>query len=168
VKLILQLAPKTKDKDSYLFVRDTCPVNKYVLLQVSAHYLTHDDTVAGVVNLIKKLRIKRIIIGSRLELNLHLKHLIQKKRKHLFRYAALCTTCTQIKLMLYARMKTKLSCTGTCQGKWCFASAVRFGWYSTANTSPPGILEINYVNYRWPTFINLQTKFGNDLMNTII
>jgi len=51
-----------------------------VLLQVSAHYLTHDDTVAGVVNLIKKLRIKRIIIGSRLELNLHLKHLIQKKK----------------------------------------------------------------------------------------
>ncbi|CAD6220005.1 unnamed protein product [Miscanthus lutarioriparius] len=33
--------------------------------KVSAHYLTHDDTVAGVVNLIKKLRIKRIIIGSR-------------------------------------------------------------------------------------------------------
>ena len=81
MKLILQLAPKTKDKDSYLFVRDTCLVNKYVLLQVSAHYLTHDDTVAGVVNLIKKLKIKRIIIGSRLELNLHLKHLIQKRKE---------------------------------------------------------------------------------------
>ncbi|XP_062194210.1 U-box domain-containing protein 34-like isoform X6 [Phragmites australis] len=33
--------------------------------KVSAHYLTHDDTVAGVVNLIKKLKIKRIVIGSR-------------------------------------------------------------------------------------------------------
>ncbi|KAJ1289032.1 hypothetical protein BS78_02G134700 [Paspalum vaginatum] len=33
--------------------------------KVSAHYLTHDDTVAGVVNLVKKLKIKRIIIGSR-------------------------------------------------------------------------------------------------------
>lgn len=33
--------------------------------KVSAHYLTHDDTVAGVVNLVKKLKIKRIVIGSR-------------------------------------------------------------------------------------------------------
>ncbi|TVU10626.1 hypothetical protein EJB05_44170, partial [Eragrostis curvula] len=33
--------------------------------KVSAHYLTHDDIVAGVVNLIKKLKIKRIVIGSR-------------------------------------------------------------------------------------------------------
>ncbi|XP_062194204.1 U-box domain-containing protein 33-like isoform X3 [Phragmites australis] len=39
--------------------------------KVSAHYLTHDDTVAGVVNLIKKLKIKRIVIGSS---NDHLKH----------------------------------------------------------------------------------------------
>ncbi|CAL5065551.1 unnamed protein product [Urochloa decumbens] len=33
--------------------------------KVSAHYLTHDDTVAGVVSLVKKLKIKRIVIGSR-------------------------------------------------------------------------------------------------------
>ncbi|XP_062199359.1 U-box domain-containing protein 33-like isoform X2 [Phragmites australis] len=33
--------------------------------KVSAHYLTHDDIIAGVVNLIKKLNIKRIVIGSR-------------------------------------------------------------------------------------------------------
>ncbi|KAK3129390.1 hypothetical protein QOZ80_6BG0478790 [Eleusine coracana subsp. coracana] len=33
--------------------------------KVSAHYITHDDVVAGVVNLIKKLKIKRIVIGSR-------------------------------------------------------------------------------------------------------
>ncbi|KAF8675244.1 hypothetical protein HU200_047917 [Digitaria exilis] len=39
--------------------------------KVSAHYLTHDDTVAGVVNLVKKLKIKRIVIGSS---NDHLEH----------------------------------------------------------------------------------------------
>ncbi|CAN6179923.1 unnamed protein product [Urochloa humidicola] len=33
--------------------------------KVSAHYLTHDDIVAGVVSLVKKLKIKRIVIGSR-------------------------------------------------------------------------------------------------------
>ncbi|KAL6838453.1 hypothetical protein ACP4OV_031698 [Aristida adscensionis] len=33
--------------------------------KVSAHYLIHDDTVSGVVNLIKKLKIKTIVIGSR-------------------------------------------------------------------------------------------------------
>jgi hypothetical protein len=33
--------------------------------KVRAHYLSHDDVLAGVVNLIKKLKIKRIIIGSR-------------------------------------------------------------------------------------------------------
>lgn len=58
-----------------------CLVNKYVLLQVSAHYLTHDDTVAGVVNLIKKLKIKRIVIGSRSELNLNIKHHILKIKR---------------------------------------------------------------------------------------
>ncbi|GJN34706.1 hypothetical protein PR202_gb23394 [Eleusine coracana subsp. coracana] len=39
--------------------------------KVSAHYITHDDVVAGVVNLIKKLKIKRIVIGSS---NDHVKH----------------------------------------------------------------------------------------------
>ncbi|KAF0911509.1 hypothetical protein E2562_011148 [Oryza meyeriana var. granulata] len=33
--------------------------------KVRAHYLSHDDVLAGVVNLIKKLKIKRIVIGSR-------------------------------------------------------------------------------------------------------
>lgn len=33
--------------------------------KVRVHYLAHDDILAGVVNLIKKLKIKRIIIGSR-------------------------------------------------------------------------------------------------------
>jgi hypothetical protein len=71
--------------------------------------LSHDDTrhhKAQGQNLIKKLKIKRIIIGSRLELNLDIGHLIQKKRrKRLFRYAALCITCTQIELLVYSRMK---------------------------------------------------------------
>ncbi|KAF7059835.1 hypothetical protein CFC21_066688 [Triticum aestivum] len=33
--------------------------------EVRAHYLTHDDILTGVVNLVKKLKIKRIVIGSR-------------------------------------------------------------------------------------------------------
>uniref|UniRef100_A0A0D9XH14 RING-type E3 ubiquitin transferase n=1 Tax=Leersia perrieri TaxID=77586 RepID=A0A0D9XH14_9ORYZ len=33
--------------------------------KIRAHYLSHDDVLAGVVNLIKKLKIKRIVIGSR-------------------------------------------------------------------------------------------------------
>ncbi|KAM0878662.1 hypothetical protein ACQ4PT_034736 [Festuca glaucescens] len=33
--------------------------------EVRAHYLTHDDILAGLVNLVKKLKIKRIVIGSR-------------------------------------------------------------------------------------------------------
>jgi len=33
--------------------------------EARAHYLTHDDILAGVVNLVKKLKIKRIVIGSR-------------------------------------------------------------------------------------------------------
>ncbi|KAL6656520.1 hypothetical protein ACP70R_007346 [Stipagrostis hirtigluma subsp. patula] len=33
--------------------------------KVSAYYLTHDDIVSGVVKLIKKLKVKRIVIGSR-------------------------------------------------------------------------------------------------------
>ena len=37
-------------------------------LQVSAFYLTHHDIVVGVVSLVKKLKIKRIVIGSRSEL----------------------------------------------------------------------------------------------------
>jgi hypothetical protein len=47
-------------------------MGRYVFLQVTAHYTTHDDIVTGVVNLIKKLKIKRIVIGSRSELNLHI------------------------------------------------------------------------------------------------
>lgn len=46
----------------------TCFVNRYVFVQVRVHYLAHDDILAGVVNLIKKLKIKRIIIGSRSDL----------------------------------------------------------------------------------------------------
>lgn len=33
--------------------------------EVRAHYITHDDILAGLVNLVKKLKIKRIVIGSR-------------------------------------------------------------------------------------------------------
>ncbi|XP_003576877.2 U-box domain-containing protein 33 isoform X2 [Brachypodium distachyon] len=33
--------------------------------EVRAHYLTHDDILDGLVNLVKKLKIKRIVIGSR-------------------------------------------------------------------------------------------------------
>uniref|UniRef100_M8B0M5 RING-type E3 ubiquitin transferase n=1 Tax=Aegilops tauschii TaxID=37682 RepID=M8B0M5_AEGTA len=32
--------------------------------EVKAHYITHDDILVGLVNLIKKLKIKRIVIGS--------------------------------------------------------------------------------------------------------
>jgi hypothetical protein len=48
----------------------------------SPKVLSHDDTrhhKAQGQNLIKKLKIKRIIIGSRLELNIDIEHLIQKK-----------------------------------------------------------------------------------------
>lgn len=33
--------------------------------EVRAHYITHDDILAGLVNLVKKLKIMRIVIGSR-------------------------------------------------------------------------------------------------------
>ncbi|KAM0884220.1 hypothetical protein ACQ4PT_031136 [Festuca glaucescens] len=33
--------------------------------EVRAHYITHEDILGGLVNLVKKLKIKRIIIGSR-------------------------------------------------------------------------------------------------------
>jgi interleukin-1 receptor-associated kinase 1 len=42
-----------------------CFVNRHVPLQVRAHYITHEDILGGLVNLVKKLKIKRIIIGSR-------------------------------------------------------------------------------------------------------
>ncbi|OEL14989.1 U-box domain-containing protein 33 [Dichanthelium oligosanthes] len=45
-------------------------LNRYLFLQVSAYYLTHHDIIAGVVLLVKKLKIKRIVIGSRSELDL--------------------------------------------------------------------------------------------------
>eukprot|EP00267_Zea_mays_P051538 XP_020404499.1 U-box domain-containing protein 33 [Zea mays] len=38
--------------------------------KVSAYYLTHRDVGAGVVTLVKKLKIKRIVIGSRFELDI--------------------------------------------------------------------------------------------------
>jgi hypothetical protein len=63
-----------------------------VFLQVSAHYLAHDDTVAGVVNLVKNLKIKRIVIVSRSELKLHIKQ-FNEKYKYLFTYAALSIIC---------------------------------------------------------------------------
>lgn len=38
-----------------------------MFLQVIAYSLTHRDIVVGIVNMVKKLKIKRIVIGSRLE-----------------------------------------------------------------------------------------------------
>lgn len=64
-----------------------------MFLQVSAYYFTHRDTIAGVVSLVKKLKIKRIVVGSRLELDI----LIHNRM----------LTCTQVKLNKYSYLGIK-------------------------------------------------------------
>ncbi|XP_015696477.1 U-box domain-containing protein 33-like isoform X2 [Oryza brachyantha] len=55
---------RTKETDAMVKMlsryKNLCGTRK-----VRVHYLSHDDVLAGVVNLIKKLKIKRIVIGSR-------------------------------------------------------------------------------------------------------
>jgi hypothetical protein len=50
---------------------ETCFVNSYMFLQVIAYYFAYRDIVAGIVSLVKKLKIKRIVVGSRLELDIY-------------------------------------------------------------------------------------------------
>jgi hypothetical protein len=62
-----------------------------MFLQVSAYYLTHRDVGAGVVTLVKKLKIKRIVIGSRFELDILIHNSI-------LTCTARCKVCTLIKV----------------------------------------------------------------------